>query len=195
MNANPLSDSVASICAAITACRSAPSDLPSAVEVENVIEQRAGGGLAGLVQPVARQHRVVIRTPYSGNLPGIGRGRHVARRCAGDHRNGLVEAAGVEPAEHADSAGMGIDRADADHAVAGQAKFVGAFGSQRAGICTDRQRRGGQRRPVLQVIEPDAGTGNRFANPAARGRDRSICMSPCRWRPPRGRSPSRSGSR
>lgn len=50
---------------------------------------------------------------------------------------------------------MGIDCADADNTAAGQAKLVGAFGGQWTGTCSDRQRRGGKRRSILQVIEPD----------------------------------------
>ena len=37
------------------------------VPVQDVVEQRPGGGLPGLVQPQPGQHRTEIRTPYAGD--------------------------------------------------------------------------------------------------------------------------------
>ena len=105
---------------AIRAVRGGVGLAARAMPADDVVEQRAGGRLAALVEPESRQGRAEIRPPDAGEGPRR-RGDiamtqldvpAISARC----RSMLLGVAG-EAAEHAERPGIGVDEAGADAAV------------------------------------------------------------------------------
>ena len=169
------------------------------VPAEDVVEQRAGRRLAALVQPQPGHHRAEIRAPHARHPARPSRQRHVAGRGAGDQRErcdrarrrrGRAPGRARRARRHAHRSG----RSRRCTRWSGRARR-GGLRVERAERCPDRARRVRHRGPLAQVLEPDRGAGNRPASPAPRGRDRSICRSPCSTSGRSSRRRGRSGSR
>ena len=97
-----------------------------AVQAHQVVEERAGGGLAAFAEPEAGEDGVEVRTPDAGGgVSGAGE-LHQAGRGAGDQSEVPLEVGGGgKGTENAEGAGMGVDEAGRHVGGGGEAEVAG----------------------------------------------------------------------
>ncbi len=110
----------------------------------HMIDEAAGGRLPALAEPKAGDHRRVIRPPDARHEARLGGHRHVTTRRAADERQTAEKPGRIRPrvahrrADHADAAGMSVDRRGADRNAGCQPKL---FRRSRRKTTHDRAER------------------------------------------------------
>ena len=126
------------------------------MEADQLVDRGAGGGLAALVEPRARDHRREIGAPDPRHEHRVAGGRHRAGRGAEDvgHASGRIALG----ADGADPAGVGVDQARRDRGPRDEPEFrrcgVGETGPERGARLDDLATDPGEV-IVGQVAKPD----------------------------------------
>ncbi len=120
----------------------------------HMIEQRAGGRLPALHQPVPGQDRLPIGAPeaMAGHLPL--RHRNKAARSPGDQRNMAANIGRQASAQRPQRAGIGVDHARSDLTTGIQTKLGCSFGRKRTDAFSRHHSGFGEPRPISQVGKP-----------------------------------------
>ena len=181
-----------------------------AVQAQDVVKQRARGGLAAFGQPEPGQHGAAAGAPDAGDRSRVAATGHHAGRRAGDQREAARDLGRRRGGQDAERAGMGVDQAGGDAGSRGEPEVGAASGVERprsaatgAAVAGWPARAGRSSRPWRRAVRPAepglVGQGGPLAGQGAARAGRVAGGAPGRGsrpgRRPGRRGPKRPGSR